>query len=100
MIKLNIGIFDGSCETVYFDRRQDLFIYIDTLKEFDCIWLVTTSNIKTEIIVTESVELISTLILLEHVQIKETTLFIQEYQTYEEAYAVALDMIKEKNENN
>jgi hypothetical protein len=95
-MKLSVGIYDGDCDEVLFYSKEDVIDFILKLKPFDCVWLVTGES--HQILVTEDVDKIIECfnINLFDVSIEEDkTLFIQEYQSYEDAYAVALDMMEE-----
>ena len=64
------------------------------MKRFDCIWLVTEDGSDGEIMITECVDRIIISATYGHWNFdnETTNLFVQEYQTYESAYRVALDM--------
>ena len=91
MISLNLGIYDGEVMNLKFENTFELMEYIELLKDFDCVWLIAGNN---EILVTESLKNAYQYIrngfffLLGSEQI----LHIHEYQSYEDAYKVALDM--------
>jgi uncharacterized protein YutD len=90
MIKLNLAIYEGDIDVIEFNNIQDLCEYIKELHTFDCVWLATDDGEKGEIIVTENVETIVSSIIL--FWSNSDNIFVQEYQTYEDAYFVALDM--------
>ena len=94
MIKLNLCIGKGDCKEIPFYKQQELRSFLQELDRFDCIWLATDNGEKGEILITESLK---TLIISFDSNLFNTLgndgyLFIQEYQTYEDAYAVALSM--------
>lgn len=99
MIKLNLGIGKGEIHTFVFNTVQDVLDYVQELNSFkDVVWLVAglanNSNID-EIIITESVEVIMKNICFDLWRLgtfKDSELHIHEYESYEDAYLVALDM--------
>ena len=95
-VTLHIAIDSGDIPAYKFDTLKELVDYIVLLDRFDCVWLVTTDCENSEIIVTESVDLICHLLGVKSFHNGNNTLYIQEYPTYQEAYIVALDM-KEEN---
>ena len=98
MIDLNLAI--GSCDiaSMKFKTVADLIDYIEELKRFDAIWLVVDDlgdESRCEILITEDVSKIISAIIADFfscTSLKESKLFIQEYQSFEDAYSVALDM--------
>jgi hypothetical protein len=87
MINLNLAIYEGDVQLIKFHGIPDLCEYIENLRSFNCVWLVTDSL---ELIVTENIGTILTAI-KKGIFVTEV-LHIHEYQTYQDAYAVALDM--------
>lgn len=96
-VTLHIAIGDGDIPEYKFDTLKELVDYIVQLNKFDCVWLVATDCEECEIVVTESVDFICHLLGVKSFHNGNSTLYIQEYPTYEEAYIVALDM-KEGNQ--
>ena len=98
MITLCLGIYEGDIEQIPFDSVNSLIDYIEELKMFNCIWLVTEDGENGEIMITENIDKIITAIGTDHWNLcsqKDSMFHLQEYQTYEDAYAVALDMREE-----
>jgi len=95
MIKLHLCIGKGDPqETEYFTSNQ-LADYLQELKAFDCIWLATPEGEKGEILITESVDLLCDSVKNGFFNLlwnSPTNFFVQEYQSFESAYAVALSM--------
>lgn len=98
MIVLYLGIYDGDVQKFTFDNVSSLLEYLEELKRFHCIWLATNDVTKPdtcEIMITEKIDKILTAIANEHWNIsnqKNYVFTVQEYQTYEDAYSVALSM--------
>lgn len=102
MIILNLAIHDGEVEVMEFKTVEELIEFIEELKRFDCIWLVADESdindditSSCEILITEDVYTIISAIGVDFFSCslrKDSKLFIQEYQSYEDAYKVALDM--------
>jgi hypothetical protein len=90
MITLHLAIYSGDVERMEFINRRELTNFILELKKFDCIWLFTDDGENGEIIITENISILVNAFLSNILQ--GNTLHLQEYQTYEDAYAVALDM--------
>lgn len=89
MINLHLAIYDGDIPTIPFVNKEDLIDYIYELKKFECVWLFKPKDEDSEIIITESIDfLISVINIIE----LSKDIFLQEYQSYEDAYATALDM--------
>jgi hypothetical protein len=95
-VTLHIAIGTGEIPTYQFDTLKDLVDFISRLTEFDCVWLMTTDCENCEIVVTEQIGFMCHLLAVKSFHCGNSTLYIQEYPTYEEAYAVALEM-KELN---
>jgi len=95
MINLHLGIYDGDVAVIKFNTQTELSDYLQELERFDCIWLATKDFEKGEILITENLQtLISSVENLHFDLLCDTPkdFFVQEYQTYEDAYKVALDM--------
>ena len=95
MIHLNLGIYDGDVEVIKFHTQTDLCEYLKELKSFNCIWLATEDCTKGEILITENVQTLINAVKNSHFNLLWNTpqdFYVQEYQTYEDAYAVALGM--------
>jgi len=96
MIHLHLAIYEGDIEQIDFENIVDLVDYIRELNRFDCIWLATEDGEKGEIIITEDLDALITCIennvFIINIDEGSQDFFVQEYQTYEDAYAVALDM--------
>ena len=100
MITLNLAIYDGSIMFINFEDTEELIEYLPELKRFDCIWLATNDGEYGEIFVTENIDVLINIFKANLFKIREgkyNKIFLQEYQTYEDAYNVALDM-REGNE--
>ena len=95
-VTTHIAIHSGDIPKLEFETPKELIDYILLLDRFDCVWLVTTDCENCEIVITESVDFICHLLGVKSFHQGNSTLYIQEYPTYEEAYIVALDM-KEGN---
>ena len=95
MIKLHLAIYEGDRETLYFETKDDLVEYLKELKSFDCIWLVTDDGEYGEIIITENVFRLVDAVSNDHFNLLDNDLHVQEYQSYKDAYEVALDMREE-----
>lgn len=95
MIHLNLGIYDGDVEVIKFNTQAELCEYLKELDRFDCIWLATEDGDKGEILITENLQTLISAVKNSHFNLLWNTpqnFFVQEYQTYEDAYKVALDM--------
>lgn len=92
MIKLELCIGHGDCKRVELNSKLELVNYLLELYRFDCIWLATSDVDNSEIVVTESLDVLLKSIMMGVIEINDTVLNIQEYETYESAYAVALAM--------
>jgi hypothetical protein len=92
MITLHLAIYDGEPKELKFKTFLDLRDYVLMLKDFDCIWLITNGDQdkpqNQEIVITENI-----IVLVKYIDaFKSNVYFIQQYQSYEDAYRVALDM--------
>jgi hypothetical protein len=96
MIKLNLAIGEGDPIEMEFDAVESLCEYLEELRTFDCIWLATDNGETGEILITENLDCLVMAVSDGHFNIhfshEEDTIYVQEYQSYEDAYAVALDM--------
>ena len=95
MIHLHLAIYDGDVEVIDFDTIPKLCEYLQELKSFDCIWLATDDGEKDEIVITENLQVLIGCVYNGHFSslgYVNKNFFVQEYQTYEDAYKVALDM--------
>lgn len=92
MITLHLAIYEGDVKELNFENKTELIYFVKDLIDFDCVWLITNGDqenpILQEIIITENIFEIIKFIK----RIDPEILFIQEYQSYEDAYAVALSM--------
>ena len=91
MIQLHLSIYDGEASQINFESKDELCDYLKELKEFNCIWLATADGENGEIIVTENVDNLVKFVEKGLFEIKDK-FFVQEYQSYEAAYEVALSM--------
>lgn len=89
MIKLNLGIGEGDVKIYNFKNIAKLCKFISEFKKYDCIWVFAEDG-DGEIIITKSIDNIIKTIKANIFNNME--FFMQEYQTYEDAYAVALNM--------
>lgn len=99
MIKIHLAIHSGDPSDMEFDTLQELREFIFELVEFDVVWLVADNKPPeiSEILITESIQQINDCLTNGFFgSLENEVLFIQEYPTYEDAYAVAL-MIRENN---
>ena len=95
MIHLNLGIYDGAVEVIKFNLISELCEYLKELEMFDCIWLATEDGEKGEILITENLQTLISAVENSHFNLvwnSPQNFHVQEYQTYEDAYKVALDM--------
>ena len=95
MIKLNLGIGKGDCKEIEFNNAFELIDYLKELDRFDCIWLATEDGEGGEILVTENLWVLINAVESGHFNLTKNDpkyFFVQEYQTYEDAYSVALSM--------
>ena len=92
MITIHLAIYEGDAKELNFETKSDLIDYVKELIDFNCIWLATNGDqenpIFQEIVITENIFEIINFIK----RIESDLLFIQEYQSYEDAYEVALGM--------
>lgn len=97
MITLYIAIGkENNIPSVLFHTTSDLLDYIDELRKFDCVWLFCGKAPNSEIVITESIDTVKKAI--PHSQWDVDVEFhMHEYPSYEDAYAVALDMREGNN---
>lgn len=102
MITLNLGLGEGDVDKLKFSSPVDLVEYIEELKGYypNTVWLITGNGEYSEIMITESIDKIIVAIYHDHWEDvclkKDSELHIHEYESYEDAYSVALSM-KEGN---
>lgn len=95
-ITLHLAIFPAdNIAELKFTSIKDLIDYIKLLDKFNCVWLITTDCYPCEIVVTESIDFMCQLLAVKSFHNLDSTLYIQQYDSYEDAYATALDMIEE-----
>ena len=98
MINLQIAIFNGDAQSINFTNVNELVGYIKECNRIKAVWLAVDDTTN-DILVTESIEQIIKAILFDFWDLsfdKNSTFYLQEYQSYEDAYAVSLSM-KETN---
>ena len=97
MITLHLGIGEGDIKEVQIECSESLIRYIENelLPIENRVWLVSEED-DGEIIITEDLNFVTHLIESNTWFLRETDFFMQEYDSYESAYSVALDM-KEPN---
>lgn len=89
-MKITLAIYKGEPREFKI-KLIDFIDFFKDLKTFDCVWLVTDDTYK-EILITENPNIITQFVFSQEPE----HLIIQEYQSYEEAYEVAL-MLREPN---
>lgn len=99
MIHLSLAIDEGDAVLLKFVTVHELMEYVKELKSFDSIWVATTDDPKGEILITENINILVDSIKRGHFdffrktnQASKKFFYIQQYNTYEDAYKVALDM--------
>jgi len=95
MIHLNLAIYDGDIQIIKFHTQKELCEYLKELESFNCIWLATEDCEKGEILITENLKTLISAVKNCYFNLlwnSPQNFFVQEYQTYEDAYKVALDM--------
>ena len=95
MINLNLAIYQGDIAIIKFHTTNHLCEYLEELNSFDCIWLATENGEKGEILITENLQTLINAVKNSHFDLlwnSPQNFYLQEYQTYEDAYKVALDM--------
>lgn len=95
MVHLNLAIYEGEIEIIKFITLTELCEYLQELERFDCIWLAAEDGEKGEILITENVQTLINAVKNSHFNLlwnSPQNFFVQEYQSYEDAYKVALDM--------
>lgn len=101
MIKLYIAIGkEDNIPCIEFNSTNELMGYVENLKSFDCVWLCSGKSPNSEILVTESIDVILKAIANDNWDVsleKNSELHIHEYPSYEDAYRVSLDMREGNN---
>jgi hypothetical protein len=95
MIHLHLGIYDGDVDVIKFFTQSDLCDYLKELACIDCIWLASDGNEKAEILITENLQTLIDSVKNNYFNLhwnSPQVFHVHEYQTYEDAYKVALDM--------
>ena len=95
MIHLHLAIYRGDAQLIKFFTTVDLCEYLKELNQFNCIWLATDDGESGEIIITENIDILIEVIeksIFNLTWESPKNFYVQEYQTYEDAYAVALSM--------
>lgn len=97
MIELYLGIGEGDLELIKFDDEKELRLYLREIRKrkFKGVWLVSPGSENGEIFVHESLLLIDCLIVDEYLISTDLgcrTIHLHLYDTYEDAYSVALYM--------
>ena len=103
MIQLHLAIhtpdgdpLEDDIVQMNFKSVNELIDYIEELHRFkDVIWLATEDGLKSEILITPNPDMIIVNIMHDMWNLclqKDSIFHIQEYQSYESVYAVALDM--------
>jgi hypothetical protein len=88
-------IWQDDIDQFEFSSTIELGEYLKELKMFDCVWIATGDGEKGDIIITENLDTILRMVADDSFKLDDTehtNFFVQEYQTYEDAYAVALNM--------
>lgn len=90
MIKLHLAIGTGDIPVLEYENKEELIDYLNELTMFNCVWLITDDGSNGETLITEN---LTTLIKwIENDFMNLETIFIQEYESYQDAYLVAFDM--------
>lgn len=95
MIHLNLSIYKGDAKIIKFLTTQHLVEYLKELHSFECIWLATDDGENGEILITENLDGLILAVKEGYFNLlwnSPQNFFVQEYQTYEDAYKVALNM--------
>jgi len=95
MIHLNLGIYSGEVDVIKFFTIHELCEFLEELHRFDCVWLATDDVKNKEILITENLQILISAVKSGFFNLlwnSPTNFFVHEYQTYEDAYRVALDM--------
>ena len=96
MIELNLALRKtNDIQVINVDNPVKLQDVLNTLRDLDSVWLATNGKDGGEIIVTESIDLITQLLGIEVFNMLwelDYKFFVQEYATFESAYSVALMM--------
>ena len=95
MILLRLAIYDGNDTEIMCNTVSELCEYLKELDRFDCVWLASDENDKDEILITENLETLINAVkngLFNLLWNSPQVFYVQQYDTYEDAYRVALDM--------
>ena len=95
MINLHLAIYDREIEVIKFFTIQELVEYLKGLEKYDCIWLAAEDGGGEEVLITENLTTLINAVINSHFTLlweSPKDLYLQEYQTFEDAYAVALGM--------
>ena len=95
---LHLAIGKGDVHKINFTEINELIEYVYDIYgyDFDCIWLLAFIGCRDEVIVSEDINIIGGLIEDNTTWIKDNNIYLYQYQSYEDAYKVAL-MIRETN---
>ena len=95
MITLYLGLGKGDVGKFELNSTNELLDYLEKFKQYDRVWLCSGKSPNTEIVITESIEVVQQAIAHDNWDVsleKNSELHIHEYGSYEDAYKVALDM--------
>ena len=97
MIQLNLHVYEGDPRIYKFYTLGDLVEFLKNmqLENFDCVWLATKECEFEEIVITQHVNNLIDLIKNNFFNLlfdSPCTLYLQQYESYEDAYTVALSM--------
>lgn len=95
MITLYLGVGTGDVGRFELNSTLELMDYLEQFKQHGRVWLCSGKSPNTEIVITESIDTIQQAIAHDNWNIslvKNSELHIHEYESYEDAYKVALDM--------
>jgi hypothetical protein len=100
MILLHLGIGEGDIKTKSFFTLVELVSYLKKeLSKYDCVFLATEDGEKGELLITEKLETLIFAISKGYFNLlwnSPQNFHLHQYETYEDAYSVALHM-KEEN---
>ena len=94
MIHLHLSIYDGEPQLIKFHTISELCDYVQELKVFNCVWMATDGE-NGEVLVTENIPTLVHAIKHNHFNLvwnSPQDFHLQEYQSYEDAYGVALSL--------
>ena len=100
MITLHLGIGKGDVKRFELRSTNELLDYLEKFKQYDRVWLCSGKSPESEIVITQSIDVILQAIAHDNWDVsltRNSELHIHEYESYEDAYKVALDM-REGNE--